>query len=410
MISRENQQILVMSTLRIATRQLNSRSGLFRADLQCLRLRNFSTVPPKAKQSSTAKLALIGTGVGAFGGSCYTFYSSWLDKNAHKEHEKYAPTIIEEFPRGVQITKRYINPNDNSNLDVVLFQFQTCPFCCKVRAYLDSVGISYSVVEVDAVLRQDIKWSKYKKVPMVLVRQKDPNNQGFIQLTDSSTIISVLASYMHNRKQNLVELANYYPNISFFDDQGKKQHDIMNKYFLMYQDQAPKNMSKEDQEVERKWRNWADQHLVHLISPNCYRTYGESVETFNWFSDAGEWHIYFPKWERDLMVYAGAIAMWGISKMLIKKHKLTEDVRGHIYNALDSWTNELKKRKTTFLGGKQPNLADISVFGILNSMEGCQAFKDCLENTNIGKIFLIGNKGLIARSSLSYGLSRLEII
>lgn len=250
---------------------------------------------------------------------------------------------------------------------------------------MDSVGVSYSVVEVDAVLRQDIRWSKYKKVPMVLVRQKDFANEGFIQLTDSSTIISVLASYMHNRKQNLVELANFYPNISFFDDAGNKQHDIMNKYFLMYQDQAPKNMTKEDQELERKWRNWADQHLVHLISPNCYRTYGESVETFNWFSDAGEWHIYFPSWERDLMVYAGAIAMWGISKLLIKKHKLTEDVREHIYNALDSWTDELKKRKTTFLGGKQPNLADISIFGILNSMEGCQAFKDCLENTNIGE-------------------------
>lgn len=221
---------------------------------------------------------------------------------------------------------------------------------------------------------------------MILVKEKD-SDSGFIQLTDSSTIISVLASYMVNRKQNLVELANYYPNISFFDDQGQKQHDIMNKYFLMYQDQTPKGITKEDQELERKWRNWADHHLVHLISPNCYRTYGESVETFNWFSDAGEWHIYFPKWERDLMVYVGAVAMWGISKLLIKKHKLTEDVRDHIYNALDSWTDELKKRKTTFLGGKQPNLADISVFGILNSMEGCQAFKDCLENTNIGKIF-----------------------
>ncbi|KAL5280972.1 Su(P) family protein [Megaselia abdita] len=390
-----------MSTLRIATRQLVSRSLVFRAGV-----RTYTTVPPKARQSSTAKLALIGTGVGAVGGSCYTFYSNWLDKNAHKEHEKYAPTIVKDFPKDVQITKRYVNPKDNSNLDIVLFQFQTCPFCCKVRAYLDSVGISYSVVEVDAVLRQDIRWSKYKKVPMVLVRQKENENEGFIQLTDSSTIISVLASYMHNRKQNLVELANFYPNISFFDDDGTKKHDIMNKYFLMYQDQAPKNMTKEDQELERKWRNWADHHLVHLISPNCYRTYGESVETFNWFSDAGEWHIYFPKWERDLMVYAGAVAMWGISKLLIKKHKLTEDVRGHIYNALDSWTDELKKKKTTFLGGKQPNLADISVFGILNSMEGCQAFKDCLENTNIGEWFFAmktlttNNRGELIREKI----------
>lgn len=104
-----------MSTLRIATRQLACRSSVFRGDVQRLRTHNFSTVPPKARQSSTAKLALIGTGVGAVGGSCYTFYSNWLDKNAHKEHEKYDPTIINDFPQEVQITKRYVNPKGKKN-------------------------------------------------------------------------------------------------------------------------------------------------------------------------------------------------------------------------------------------------------------------------------------------------------
>lgn len=127
---------IVMSTLRIATRQLSSRSGVFQREVQCLRTRSFNSAPPQARQSSTAKLALIGTGVGAVGGSVYTFYNSWLDKNAHKEHEKHAPTIIKEFPKEVQITKRYVNPSDNSNLEIVLFQFQTCPFCCKVICLL----------------------------------------------------------------------------------------------------------------------------------------------------------------------------------------------------------------------------------------------------------------------------------
>lgn len=53
---------------------------------------------------------------------------------------------------------------------MILFQYRTCPFCCKVRAYLDARGISYEVVEVDAVLRQAIKWSGYKKVPIVLAK------------------------------------------------------------------------------------------------------------------------------------------------------------------------------------------------------------------------------------------------
>lgn len=87
------------------------------------------------------------------------------------------------------------------------------------------------------------------------------------------------------------------------------------------------------------------------------------------------------------MVYVGATAMWAIAKRLKKRHNLRDDVRGELYDACDKWTNELSKKKTPFMGGKKPNLADLGVFGVLNSMEGCQAFKDCLDNTSIGSWF-----------------------
>lgn len=35
------------------------------------------------------------------------------------------------------------------------------------------------------------------------------------------------------------------------------------------------------------------------------------------------------------------------------------------------------------MGGNKPNLADLSVYGILSSIEGCMAFKDVLENTKL---------------------------
>lgn len=138
---------------------------------------------------------------------------------------------------------------------------------------------------------------------------------------------------------------------------------------------------------ERKWRAWADSHLVHLISPNVYTSWPEALETFEWFAKTGEWDENFPRWERNLMVYVGAAAMWAISKRLKKRHNLSDDVRWHLYNALDKWTDTLAARKTRFLGGNKPNLADVSVFGVLSSMEGCQAFKDCLKNTEIGMMF-----------------------
>ncbi|BFF99660.1 prostaglandin E synthase 2 [Drosophila madeirensis] len=351
-----------------------------------------TTSPPgninvvKKPPNGTFKLALFGAVLGAVTGSVYTVYSRWTDIDSHKEHEHTPPKRVENMPAGVRITKRYVNPKDTSGLDIVLFQFQTCPFCCKVRAYLDYMGVSYSVVEVDAVLRQDIRWSVLKKVPMVLLRQRDGDGQ-YVQMVDSSAIISLIATYLHDKRTDILELAEFYPHISFFDDESKKKTDILNKYFVMYQDRAPKSVTKETEETERKWRSWADDHLVHLISPNCYQSMEESLETFEWFSKAGEWDVHFPKWERNLMVYCGAVAMWGIAKMLKRRHALTDDVRSHMYDALDKWTTELKKRNTKFMGGKQPSLADLSVFGVLSSMEGCQTFKDCLQNTSIGKWF-----------------------
>lgn len=89
-----------------------------------------------------------------------------------------------------------------------------------------------------------------------------------------------------------------------------------------------------------------------------------------------------------MMVYVGAAAMYCISKLLKKKYQLTDDVRGHIYEACNEITNQLEKQGTPFLGGASPNLADISAFGVLNSMEGCDAWKDCVEHTKIGTWFL----------------------
>lgn len=141
-----------------------------------------------------------------------------------------------------------------------------------------------------------------------------------------------------------------------------------------------------DYREERKWREWADNHLVHLISPNVYRTIGEAFHTFEWFSETGEWDHHFPRWERNLMVYVGATAMYLISKRLKTRHGLTDDVRIYMYEACDKWVGELDRKRTKFHGGAKPNLADMAVFGVLSSMEGCSAFKDCLKHTRIGTI------------------------
>ncbi|XP_055531324.1 prostaglandin E synthase 2 [Wyeomyia smithii] len=333
--------------------------------------------------NSTFRLAMKGMVFGALIGTGWSGYNYFVGKPTdHMINEKSGPTYLDHFP-DVRITRRIVNSNDDSGLELVLFQFQTCPFCCKVRAFLDYCGLTYSVVEVDAVLRQGIKWSETKKVPTMLVKTRTGQ---YVQLTDSSMIVSVLSSYLRDKSQDIDELVKYYPSVTYVNDAGRKTSDIMNKYFLMLHD-TEKHIRNDPQDEERKWRTWADEHLVHLISPNVYRNRDEALETFEWFSDVGEWDVHFPKWERNMMVYVGAIAMWAISKRLKKRHQLTDDVRSHIYDACDKWIATIEQKKTPFLGGKKPNLADLAVFGVLNSMEGCQAFKDCLDNTKIGGWF-----------------------
>ena len=70
---------------------------------------------------------------------------------------------------------------------------------------------------------------------------------------------------------------------------------------------------------ERRWREWVDDHLVHMISPNVYRTPSESLEAFHHFSDWGKWDKNFSSLQRLLVIYVGAPVMYFIGKVVKKR-------------------------------------------------------------------------------------------
>ena len=73
--------------------------------------------------------------------------------------------------------------------------------------------------------------------------------------------------------------------------------------------------------------------------------------------------------------------MYLLSKHLKKKYQLKEDVRQSLY---DSANHFLRARGgNDFIGGQKPNLSDLSIYGALSSIEGCDAFKDLTANTRI---------------------------
>ncbi|KAG9354635.1 hypothetical protein JZ751_001348 [Albula glossodonta] len=256
---------------------------------------------------------------------------------------------------------------------LTLYQYKTCPFCSKVRAFLDYHGLPYEIVEVNPVMRQEIKWSKYRKVPILMVDET-------VQLNDSSVIISTLKTVLVSKGKTVSEILLCYPEMKSTNDSGKEILEYNNKYWLMLSGSEEQQLypEKDLRKEEMTWRKWADDWLVHLISPNVYRTPAESLASFDYIVREGK----FGTFEGFFAKYVGAFAMFIISKRLKARHNLQDDVRQDLYKAVNDWVSAIgKKRK--FMGGEQPNLADLAVFGVLRVMEGLESFDDMMENTKV---------------------------
>lgn len=268
----------------------------------------------------------------------------------------------------------------SGRLQLTLYQYKTCPFCSKVRAFLDFHALPYQVVEVNPVRRAEIKFSSYRKVPILVVQEGESSQQ----LNDSSVIISALQTYLVSG-QPLQEIVTYYPPMKALNAQGREVTEFCNKYWLMLDEEEARRVygAKEARTEEMKWRQWADDWLVHLISPNVYRTPAEALASFDYIVREGK----FGAMEGAMAKYVGAAAMYLISKRLKSRHHLQDDVREDLYAAADKWVAAVG-RERPFMGGQKPNLADLAVYGVLRVMEGLEAFEDLMRHTRIGPWYL----------------------
>ncbi|XP_072288234.1 prostaglandin E synthase 2 [Pyxicephalus adspersus] len=260
-------------------------------------------------------------------------------------------------------------------LQLTLYQYKTCPFCSKVRVFLDYHQLQHDIVEVNPVMRKEIQFSTYRKVPILLA-----NAGCSLQLNDSSVIISAMKTFLTSKKKKLEEIVSFYPTIKVTDEKGKEVTEYENRYWLMLDEQETQQLyaSKEAQMEEMKWRRWADDWLVHLISPNVYCTPGEALASFDYIVREGS----FSTVEGLFAKYLGAAAMFFIGKRLKSRHNLQDDVRQDLYKAADTWVKAVGKHRK-FMGGSEPNLADLAVYGVLSVMEGLKSFDDMMGNTRI---------------------------
>lgn len=74
--------------------------------------------------------------------------------------------------------------------------------------------------------------------------------------------------------------------------------------------------------------------------------------------------------------------MWGISGKLIKKYGIEGDLRANLYSDAKEWVDAIGSDRP-FLGGSKPNLADLSMFGVIRAVTGTDTFMDLMHNTEI---------------------------
>ncbi|KAG2490256.1 hypothetical protein HYH03_011380 [Edaphochlamys debaryana] len=256
---------------------------------------------------------------------------------------------------------------------ITLYQYEVCPYCCKVRAMLDYYKLPYTVIEVNPLTKGELKWSTYKKVPVVKLDEE--------VVVDSSAIMSRLATDVAaSRPAPAAAAAPAAPKkpsggFSFFGSSGCSDESAV-------KDQGAANFAGPALEEEVKWRKWVDQTFVKVLTANIYRNWDEALETFKYITDQTSW-----SWgTRELARWSGAVIMWQVGKKMPKKYGIEGDLRLALYAAADDFVeNGLRGR--TFAGGAEPNLADVALFGVVRAVRQTGAFRDLMAQSKLAPWF-----------------------
>lgn len=198
-----------------------------------------------------------------------------------------------------------------------LYQYEVCPYCCKVKAVLDFKKIPYEKIEVNPMTHEELspfpRAVDHDKVPVLV--------DGNQVVVESNEIIRYL-----DKK---------YPDKPVFA--GERQGE------------------------QEKWIRYADEELVQILPANIYRSLPEALDSFKYITKVGK----FPRWKRYYLALGGAIAMTIVAKKGIKKRGIT-DPRAALKKALEKWSAGLGKKK--FMGGEGPDVSDLVCAGILKSV------------------------------------------
>ena len=213
---------------------------------------------------------------------------------------------------------------------ITLYEYKICPFCNKVKAYLDFLELDYKSVEVNPLTKSEIKFqNEFKKVPVAILNG--------MALGESADIISKITE-----KIAAGEFIVQKPDSGFYPADTQE------------------------------WSDWADKKLAVMLYPNITRTMSESWECFGYIDNVETWNMPLRIATKSL----GSFAMSFANGKIKKKYGIVDE-RQELKTCLLVWTDALKGKK--FLHGDTITMPDILVFGVLRAIEGLQTFTFIME-------------------------------
>lgn len=202
-----------------------------------------------------------------------------------------------------------------------LYQYAACPFCNKVRTILKYKGVDFETIEVHPMNKKEIAFStNYRAVPIYI------DSKG-LQVNDSTPIMKWIDTEYPLRKV-------------FAVDASEK--------------------TREDY-----WLEWSDK-FVKGVPAAIYDTFPNALKSFNYITKIAK----FNALEKQFLKVFGAFVMSLVAKK-IKKREQIDDPAEFLKTKAQEWIQGLEGR--SFMGGAQPNGADLAVYGIFQSITDLEA-------------------------------------
>ena len=218
----------------------------------------------------------------------------------------------------------------------VVYQYLICPFCNRVKSYLDYIDVKYDTVEVNPLTKAEINFPvENKKVPIAFFNG--------VKVEDSAKII-----------ERITEMGN----------NGEFEHGFPSKSFFP--------------EDTTHWTEWSEKKLAVMLYPNITRTFEESWECFEYAGKVETWSGF----QQTLVRVVGTAAMSLANGKIKKKYNIVDE-RKELKDTVAVWCDALKGQK--FLHGEQPTMPDIMVFGVLKSIEGLRTFNEVMDESPVLK-------------------------